>query len=281
MAYSVQQIDPVFYGMYYYHYVRMSCMKNQYVYRYIYFAEGTGEVCLGEKHMICPKGSVLYLVPGDRYNFLLSSGKFSLINLFFDFFPYHGADRKDAQAHCVFEPDFSPSLCSERIAFADAPALNASGLLDGRGCGELFEDMLRHDRADGYASLYYKASLCALTHRLLQNAPVGQKSRESAAVRKILSYIDANPDKIDSPKMLSAIFCYHENYINRLVKAQTGMTLSGYIKRAKIRYAEHLLADTDMSVSQVAAELGYFDYSHFYKAYKSVTGTAPSHKANR
>ena len=41
------------------------------------------------------------------------------------------------------------------------------------------------------------------------------------------------------------------------------------------RTADRMLAEGTLTLSQIAKKLGYFDYSHFYKAYRSVYGHAP------
>lgn len=53
------------------------------------------------------------------------------------------------------------------------------------------------------------------------------------------------------------------------------MNVSSYIKLKKISLAKQLIENTDLPLSEIAAELGYYDTSHFYRAYKSVTGFAP------
>ena len=63
--------------------------------------------------------------------------------------------------------------------------------------------------------------------------------------------------------------------INKLIKRETGRSLSEYVRYVKIEYAKTLLSEELYSTSEVAMRLGYYDYSHFYKAFLMETGVCP------
>jgi AraC family transcriptional regulator of arabinose operon len=48
-----------------------------------------------------------------------------------------------------------------------------------------------------------------------------------------------------------------------------------YLIRARIDRAHQLLTETSMSVTQVAATLGYTDIAYFSSQYKRYTGCSP------
>jgi two-component system response regulator YesN len=62
-----------------------------------------------------------------------------------------------------------------------------------------------------------------------------------------------------------------------LFREETGMTLTGYINKLKLDYAKYLLLNSDISLAELAAELGYCDQSHFTKNFKKIEKTTPSH----
>ncbi|MGE7055201.1 helix-turn-helix domain-containing protein, partial [Paenibacillus glucanolyticus] len=59
-------------------------------------------------------------------------------------------------------------------------------------------------------------------------------------------------------------------------KKETGISLGTYIIQARIKAAKHLLEATSLSVYQIAAKVGYANYSYFSKLFKQDTGWAPS-----
>ena len=65
------------------------------------------------------------------------------------------------------------------------------------------------------------------------------------------------------------------SYLNTCFREQTGESVSAYIRRRKIERAEELLGSTAHSLAEICAMLGYFDQSHFNRAFKAVTGMTP------
>lgn len=54
-----------------------------------------------------------------------------------------------------------------------------------------------------------------------------------------------------------------------------GITPSRYIKEVRVGVARHLLQSSDLPLSEVALECGFYDQSHFSRSFKSSTGISP------
>ena len=65
-------------------------------------------------------------------------------------------------------------------------------------------------------------------------------------------------------------------YFSRLFKEKTGMTFSEYLAGCRVERARQLLATTDLSVSEVAAAIGYQEANSFSRLFKARTGQTPS-----
>ena len=64
--------------------------------------------------------------------------------------------------------------------------------------------------------------------------------------------------------------------LERLVRSYIGMTPKWLIECRRLQYAATtLFAAPDADLSELAAELGYTDYSHFYRQYRRVLGESP------
>ena len=70
-------------------------------------------------------------------------------------------------------------------------------------------------------------------------------------------------------------FGYHPNSIGRLVRSASGMSFREYLAAVRVKEAEKLLAETDMSVTEIAQYLGFCDCSHFSKAFRRIVGVSP------
>lgn len=61
----------------------------------------------------------------------------------------------------------------------------------------------------------------------------------------------------------------------RLFKKLTGATPHAYLAGLRAARAQELLAETDLSVTEVGARVGYASSSHFAKAFRQATGLSP------
>jgi AraC family transcriptional regulator len=61
----------------------------------------------------------------------------------------------------------------------------------------------------------------------------------------------------------------------RLFKKLTGASPHAYLAALRVARAQSLLAETDLSISEVSARVGYSSPSHFTKAFRQATGLAP------
>ena len=95
-------------------------------------------------------------------------------------------------------------------------------------------------------------------------------------VQEILRYIKDNPTKELRAKNLEEKFGYHRNYINQMIKDKTGEPLGKHILASKMKYAKKVMLEMGYSPTETAWSLGYYDYSHFYKAFLQEEGITPS-----
>lgn len=61
----------------------------------------------------------------------------------------------------------------------------------------------------------------------------------------------------------------------RLFKKLTGASPHSYLGNLRVTRAQALLAETDLSISEVSARVGYASPSHFTKAFRRSTGLTP------
>ncbi|MDR1134826.1 MAG: AraC family transcriptional regulator [Clostridiales Family XIII bacterium] len=64
-------------------------------------------------------------------------------------------------------------------------------------------------------------------------------------------------------------------YLNEQVKIHTGLTPGGFIKRAAVTEAKRLIANTNLSMAEIALALGFNDGSYFCRLFKTEMGMSP------
>jgi AraC family transcriptional regulator len=67
------------------------------------------------------------------------------------------------------------------------------------------------------------------------------------------------------------------SYLSHLFSEVEGLTIEQYIIRQKIEKAKELLVYDELSLSQIAFDLGYSSVAHLSAQFKKVTGLTPSH----
>lgn len=92
---------------------------------------------------------------------------------------------------------------------------------------------------------------------------------------QIIDYLSANYNRSLDGKHLSSHFHYSYDYIQRLLKKYFNVTPGQYIQEYRVKRAQELLENSDLSLPAIAAEVGYNDETVFYKAFRKLTGDAP------
>lgn len=66
-------------------------------------------------------------------------------------------------------------------------------------------------------------------------------------------------------------------HLTRLTRREIGLAPLQYVTRLRMTRAERLLADTELTVAEVAAMVGFTDPLHFSRRFRQQTGRPPSH----
>lgn len=121
------------------------------------------------------------------------------------------------------------------------------------------------------------ASLLGLMiERLEAPSEVGMASSR-AGISVVTTWI---LDHLDAPIALSDLVRasgWSVAQLNRTVRAELALSPMQYVARLRMRRAERLLVDTDLSVARIAQMVGFDDPLHFSRRFRQVTGRPPSH----
>lgn len=67
----------------------------------------------------------------------------------------------------------------------------------------------------------------------------------------------------------------HPNYLNNVIKAKTGKSVSTWIIDKTITEAKSMLQNSDMPIKQIADQLGFAETAHFSNYFKKYAETSP------
>jgi AraC-like DNA-binding protein len=137
----------------------------------------------------------------------------------------------------------------------------------------------RHDR---FAS---RALLLELLIHLLdsEEKPDVSGNRHSWLASRVRERLKtAVEDRGDIPPIQSMLseFRYSYAHLCRLFHAEYGISPLKYVHALRIDRARLLLRDTTLSVSEIAAKIGFRDLSYFCQLFRKMTGYTPLHYRN-
>ncbi|MAU70792.1 MAG: hypothetical protein CML04_01740 [Pseudozobellia sp.] len=117
-----------------------------------------------------------------------------------------------------------------------------------------------------------------VVRNIISNDSIKITENNNADIQHILNYIHINicsKEKLKIKEMANHFFI-SENYFGEYFLANTGINLKKYILNYKIQSARNRLVYSELTLSQIAFELGFTDLSHFNKTYKKICGISPS-----
>lgn len=102
----------------------------------------------------------------------------------------------------------------------------------------------------------------------------GRKEMD-AGIKILADKIISHPEQELPIETLAADIFVSKYYLIRKFKSSIGMTPHQFCIQNRIRKSQGLL-DEEKTVSRIAAEMGFYDQSHFVKAFQRVVGISPS-----
>lgn len=94
-------------------------------------------------------------------------------------------------------------------------------------------------------------------------------------IRRAVEFMHSQLDRELSIEEIAAAAYLSPFHFSRLFKKLTGATPHAYLANLRIARAQTLLAETDLSITQIAARVGYSSSSHFTKSFRQATGLTP------
>ena len=241
--------------------------------RLFFCLQGTHTVTAGENVFSLTEHSLLFVPSGTAYRLHRPQECVRLIGVNFDWTSAH-RDLTVPIPPAFGEKDYRPEAVLEHIVFDDLPMLNQPLFLEGVSAfAPLISRMLEEYEA---RRLYYLPLCTALLKEwavLLARtlaAPLPGGTAES-----VIRYLQENYRRPLSNEEIGRELSFHPNYLSRVLKQYTGLTLHQYLLSVRMNKALGLLHSTSLTVSQIAQEVGFRDVQQFSKSFSARFGASP------
>ncbi|MCW3464841.1 helix-turn-helix transcriptional regulator [Chitinophaga nivalis] len=134
-----------------------------------------------------------------------------------------------------------------------------------------------HQRKLGYCDIIVQNTLFSILHIIARNlsqpAAPAAVSRY-AAILPYLQYHIHTPERL-TIHHLAGVFHIAPSYFGEFFKKQYGVSLKQYILTYRLKLADIRMQHTDLTLSEIAAELGFTDLAHFRKIFARYRETLP------
>lgn len=102
------------------------------------------------------------------------------------------------------------------------------------------------------------------------------KTSEPPAIGRARSYIREHSGEELSLATVAKIVNMSASYFSEKFKEATGVNFVDFVGRTRIEKARNLLANPSLRISEIAYEVGFQSLSQFNRAFRRITGKAPS-----
>lgn len=178
------------------------------------------------------------------------------------------------------------------VAFEVFPGVDLLGFLDlpmllpaaaGARIGEILEQLAALD-GESVVPFLLAARRQELCYRLLGEALTLAPMRPAAAQRlaglprllPVLEHLDRHFTESLRVDQLAAVAGLSQGQFHRCFKALTDTSPFEYAKRLRLQMAAALLRDSDLTVAEIGARVGWPDPFHFSKMFKSTYAQSPT-----
>mgnify|MGYP001777802082 CR=1 FL=1 len=194
-------------------------------------------------------------------------------------------------AECLDEDRFAHELDESRRELQSLPDLN----------GQMVEDWFRQvleaslygmrqsvdaetPPAEELEGRFWHCTDTAAVYRLLRHGIQAEirrlkeeKSlRELRPITEAKNYIQQHYQEALRLEDVSSAVGFNATYFSTLFKKETGQNFMDYLTELRIGRAKELLCGEEMSVQDVAEQVGYRDLKYFSRLFKKLTGVSPS-----
>ncbi len=121
---------------------------------------------------------------------------------------------------------------------------------------------------------FLAASLTQLLLLLSREAPETSAKQSDGLAAGVIDYLNNHLCEEVTLECLEREFFVSRYHLSRVFRRQTGISVFQYFNIKRMTLAEQLLR-SGSPATQVAMQLGFRDYSTFYRAYRKHTGQAP------
>ena len=102
-----------------------------------------------------------------------------------------------------------------------------------------------------------------------------EKNSGGKLIKQVKSFIKENYARDISRQDIASAVNVNADYLSRLFNKQVGVSIPEYIAGIRMERAKQLMS-TELTISEIAVKVGFYNFSYFSRIFKKYTGVSPS-----
>ena len=235
---------------------------------YILVETGTAEFVVDCHSYIVGKGDMLLVAPRMSIELMKKSSDFGTCGLCLEPFFFDSL----SIGNYVYKRLYNSSHTTYVLRLEDSDTGHIRKTLD------LMSHYLTSDHPAEMAGSLVNFLLLQITEIFhSQNVhPAGRVRRSDALFRLFRKLLAENYRKEHELQFYADSLHISQTYLSRVIRQVSGKTVNNYIAEALYTDASRLLVFTDLTVKEIAEQLGFSDQSSFGKFFKKKSETSPA-----
>jgi AraC family transcriptional regulator len=167
--------------------------------------------------------------------------------------------------------EFKPELFDD----VDFCGINARPIIDlsgGKPAWELM-DLYRQICAHNRCDLDLESRAVSLAFSIVRSS--ARVPRDLRSLRSACEFVHAHFDENLTLAQVARAAQVHPVYLGHIFRQEFGETLGEYLNRVRVQAAAERLANSELPLSAIALDSGFYDQSHFTRIFRHVTGATP------
>lgn len=228
---------------------------------------GNGEFSIDDYRCLVQKGDVIFSCPGQMRNWDIENISDGYALIF----------EEEFLLSFFNDPNFIKNLSyfgkikrTDKLTLAKEEVLRITGLLL-----EIKKEIEHYDKKDKHILRALLYQILKLLDRINVNKTEYNNPIRNRYVDHFIEIVNRCYAENHSSSFYAGQLCITPNYLNELVKKETGINAKQFINNKIIHEAKRQLLYTNVSITEIAASLYFESPSYFVRFFKKQTGFTP------
>ncbi|RKM62554.1 AraC family transcriptional regulator [Butyrivibrio sp. XB500-5] len=142
-----------------------------------------------------------------------------------------------------------------------------------------YTELAPYGELEIYSILMQFIALCGKNINLIKDSDsiaTSSAFKNSISLSNVCTYLSENFTEDISLESVAAFAGFSKYHFERIFTEYTGMTFYQYLQKMRINYAQTLLSNPELSITDISYQAGFASSTAFTRAFKKTTGYPPS-----